>query len=202
MKKVCLFGIIAGLFLSVAFAGFAHAQVKIGVQQAVAMARKTVKDSSWQIAFVSNTGVTQSYTTERIRTPQGAMMNKDGKAGQWVVEFYKNSPKKISEGSRQGFAYPFMAVLVTGQSAEAMPDAELAVPKALKPLKADAIGNLERAYGAAVSRMKGKFDVATVGSDVRADGSCSWRFRFYDLKKQNIVDKANISCDGKTPLSW
>jgi hypothetical protein len=42
----------------------------------------------------------------------------------------------------------------------------------------------------------------SVISEVEKSGETSWKFRFYDLKSEGIVDKVNISADGKKQLPW
>lgn len=197
-----LVSIIALCLITISCPHHALAQGKLTGKQAIDAARKIVKGSEWQIAFLSNTGVTQSYSTEKLKSAREALMKKDGKAGQWVVEFYKNSPKDINEGGRKGVAYPLRAFLVTSNSASEMPTSVIKVPKQLPPLKSDYINNLDKALGLAIKQVKIKFDVCSVASDVRSDGTTSWRFRFYDMSKENIIAKVNISGDGNGVLGW
>jgi len=170
--------------------------------QAVSKANQSMQDSKWQIAFLSNTGVTQSVSGEESHGADGGLIHNDGTAAQWVVEMFKDSPKPFSEGGRVGKSYPFQIVRVTAKGVSKLPASEMAVPVALSPLKPRYVSKLDTAGKLAAQQVKASFNAVSVASDVKSDGSCFWRFRFYDLKSQNVVAKVRISGDGTKALDW
>lgn len=174
---------------------------KIDASEAIVKAKKSVRERGWQIAFVSNTGVTDSVTASSIRSPQEALMDANGKAGQWVVEFFKDTPKSISQGGKKGKAYPLRRVLVTAMEVSDLPDTELGVPNTLPKLDDRYIASIERATKLAMSKVSGKYDLMSIASDVRSSGMCNWVFRFYNAKRGNVVGKIAISGDGRNVVN-
>src|SRR5262249_3209209 len=94
---------------------------------AITTARK-LSDPEWQIAFISNTGVTKIILAEKFKTGKEALMLPDGSAGQWVIEFYKDTPKAVSEKGKKGNVYPFRRIIVLAQGVQLALDTEIAVP--------------------------------------------------------------------------
>lgn len=118
---------------------------KISSDYAVEKAKQFVGSSGWVLANISNTGVvSQNITSSRLRSLAEGLMDKDGKAGQWVVEFYKDTPKSVEEDGKKGFNYPYKIVLVTANGAEpGGPDIDegVNVPKGFSPLKEELVNN-------------------------------------------------------------
>jgi hypothetical protein len=150
----------------------------------------------WKIAFISNTGVTESYGSNVSRVDAIALP--DGSAGQWVIEMFKDTPKPVSEDGRTGFAYPFQAIVVTAANVEAAPDIDLKSAAKLVALD-PVLGALQTALAAAKAKVTKKYDKLSIASDNR-QGVIYWNFRFYDLKTQDIVAAIQVSGDGKTVL--
>ena len=174
---------------------------RITAKLAVARARKALASSAWQVAFLSNSGVTQQVLSQ---DPDNGLMHPDGTAGQWVVETFKNSPKPYRENGQTKTSYPFQVVDVSAGGAELLPasDDGIVVPQVLPTLKPQYLDGLDGARKLAMQQVHTKFDVLSASSDVRSDGSCRWRFRFYDLKQQIMVGKVCVSGDGTRTLAW
>lgn len=170
---------------------------RLSAAQAIESARKRVPGSDWQLAFLSNTGVPSSVTSQQMAGPEQGLMTRDGKAGQWVVEFFKDTPKAVSEGGRTGKSYPFKRVLVTATSAEELADSSLTVPQNLSSLKPEYVSALDTARNTAMSNAKDNIDILSVASDVKSDGTTTWVFRLYTLKNQDTFEKVTVSGDGK-----
>jgi hypothetical protein len=93
------------------------AQSRITAAQAIKAVKSTMNAPGWEIAFLSTTGVTESHLAEEFRNTKGkGFLFPDGTAGQWIIEFYKDTPKTVSEKGRSGYAYPFARILATAQS--------------------------------------------------------------------------------------
>ncbi len=60
---------------------------------------------------------------------------------------------------------------------------------------------LDDARRLAMKQMRARFDVLSASSDVRSDGSCKWRFQFYDLRRQKMVGKLRVCGDGTRVLA-
>ena len=52
-------------------------------------------------------------------------------------------------------------------------------------------------WGVLLAQVKTPYDVMSVASWVSPAGELSWFFRFYDVKKEKVVDKVRVSGDGK-----
>lgn len=176
---------------------------RITASQAINSARKVIQAPEWQLLSLSNTGVVAgSVTSEQFHSPNEALMLSNGKAGQWVVELYKDSPTPVSEGERTGFSYPFQRVLVTAQGNTELPEIDLAVPKKMVSLKMEYVAALDSARQLAIRQVKTPYDLMSVGSWVSPEGECSWFFKFYDVKKGDIVGKVRVSGDGRKLMNW
>lgn len=176
---------------------------RITAQQAVAKALQAAKEDGpgpWKVAFLSNTGVTQSVSGEESRGADGGLVHADGTAAQWVVELYTDSPKPVSQGGRNGFLYPFVVCRATSRTASLLPGSEMAFPSKLSPVPPP--DRLNAARILAMQQVKGQFDVCSAASDVKPGRPASWRFRFYDLRSKDIVAKVHVSGDGKKVLAW
>ncbi len=173
---------------------------RLSAAQAIEKAKSVVNTPDWQVAFVSNTGVTSPVTSGDFNNAEEGLMLPDGTAGQWVIEFFKDSPKTISEGGRTGKSYPLRRVLVTSQKVSELPKSDLAVPEKLVAIKPEYISMIEKARQFATSNSKEKFDVMSVSSNVKSNGEASWEFRFYDTKSGEAVNSITVSGDGKRKL--
>jgi hypothetical protein len=152
---------------------------------------KAVPPSGWKLAFVSNTGVTQP-----VGGGASALMDAQGKAGQWVFEYYNDKPTPVEEDGKKGLSYPFKAAVVKPEGVSWLPDTDLAVPKKLAELGGETLATLEQARNVAAGKVS-KFDMMSVASDVNSAGTCVWRFRFYDLKSGEVVGKVGVGSDEK-----
>ena len=174
--------------------------------EAVAKARLAIPEANrddWKLAYLSNTGVTQSIGAEGIDSIEQALMNADGVAGQWIVEFYKDEPTAVEEGDRKGVRYPFVAVSVTAkQSDPSEYEGGLGVPSKLAPLPEQDVTALGAAYKLAKDSVDVEYDFASASSDVRSDGTVTWRFRFYKRGADDIVAKVAVSGSGSKLVPW
>ena len=171
--------------------------------QAVQSAINTINNSEWQIAFLSNTGVTSSVTSQQFSHNEiNALMLPNGQAGQWVVEFFKDSPVGIERNGQVGKSYPFRRVLVTINGASELPESSMGVPNKLVPLEFRYINSIDSARTLAIFESKIRFDAISISSDVRSNGDSFWRFRFYDLQSRSIVHKVCVSGDGINICTW
>ena len=122
--------------------------------EAIEKARVFINNAQYKIAFVSNTGVFGGSVQDANVSPEKGLMHPNGKAGQWVVEFFINAPTPISENGRNGQSYPYKKVLVTSQKADLMPEDTVNVPIGICELKPEYIGALEKARQLAISKNK------------------------------------------------
>ena len=129
---------------------------RITASQAIETARKIIKDPEWQLADLSNTGSVYPYKamskavgTENFRNPDEALMLYDGRAGQWVVGFYK--------------ALRLRRILVTAQSAVELPEMEFPGKRLL--LKKEIVAALDSARKLAIASARKEhvyYDVISV----------------------------------------
>ena len=166
---------------------------RISASSAVIRVKTSVTKEGWNLSFVSNTGVTESATSERFQGPGDALALSDGNAGQWIVEVFKDTPTAVSEGGRTGNSYPLRRFIVTARGGEKLPQGDIFVPTKLVSLTDESFGALDQARGIALKENKSSFDVMSMNSDVRSSGECFWRFKFYDLKSGEIVGKVAVS---------
>jgi hypothetical protein len=169
----------------------------ISASDALNSARKIIKAPEWKLLSISNTGVAGgSVTSEQLRGPEEALMRADGKAGQWVVEFFLDSPKQITEGGVSGKSYPLRRVMVTAKKISELAKTDIAVPKKLCELEERFVSSIDKARALAIKNAKKEFDVVSVASRVDSSGGCFWVFRFYNLKTGNVVANITVSGDG------
>lgn len=193
--------VVVGCIAVMAVAARAGVSVATRISAAKALdSARSLAGPPWQLAFISNTGVTDSVTSSRFGSPQQALMQRDGSAGQWVVEFFMDTPKEVRDGARRGRSYPLRRFLVTAQGASELAEAELAVPKGLAVLKPACLNAVDAARNLAIAKVRNPFQVMSVASQVSSDGTCSWAFRFYDLASGAIVGKVLVSGDGTREL--
>ena len=168
---------------------------RVSIGDALQTARLAMASTpDYKLAFVSNTGVTQSVRAQELSGPADALMDKSGRAGQWVFEFYRDTPTPATNGGKRGFRYPFQIVLVSGARASQLPDSTMGVPKALAELSAARVKSVAALFARAAGKQKIHFDVASVASFINSDGDCTWTFRFYDLKSGEIAAKELVPC--------
>jgi len=170
----------------------------ISIEETLKSVWEKVDASEWGIAFISNTGVTQSFTAEGINNPTDALLSPDGKAGQWVVELYQDKPEPFSDGAREGISYPFQPVVVTSKTASLMPESTIQVPAQLMPLKDEYIEAFPQALELSIENVDINYDRISALSNVIATGECNWVFRFYDVTTQQITALVLVSGDGQT----
>lgn len=171
----------------------------ITVWQAILKANLKINNSEWKIAFLSNTGVTSSVSSNHFSSADKALMLPNGQAGQWILEYFRDSPIILSD---EGRSYPFRRMLVTSNGASELPESNLSVRNKIEELDSEFLKKIDLARELAISKNDKQFDVISAYSDVRSNGACFWKFRFYDLQNGNIVNKICISSDGISVCEW
>jgi hypothetical protein len=155
--------------------------------------------ASWQIAFISNTGVTARLLNPDITGPQTNLTKRDGRAGQWVVEVCGLKPTPVAENGRHGYAYPIRRILctATGTTTTDAPE-RIILPAALTPRhQHTAFARAsDHARSLAIQEVNADFPVMSAVLD-RAQGQ--WFFGFYDT--ENIIARITISEDGQRLIS-
>jgi len=177
-----------------------NAVQRIKASVAIRKAINIINNPKWRIAYISNTGVTGSVTSNKINKLQDGLMLQDGSAGQWVIEFFEDAPIKIVDGNREGKSYPFRKFIITANDITELPESKLNVSNKLPELNKGYLDAMELALKLAIEKNKEKFDVISVASDVISNGDCYWFFRFYDISGDNISNKIIVSGDGKTQI--
>lgn len=95
---------------------------RITAARAVTKAILMMRDSTWKIAYLSNTGVTQRVSGAESRRPDGGLMHKDGTAAQWVVEMFQQTDQRKTKW------IPFQVLRVTAKEVSDLPQSELEKP--------------------------------------------------------------------------
>lgn len=164
-------------------------------KEAVEVARQMVRGPQWQLGFVSTSGVTCSVVSPAYTDPDECLMQPDGTAGQWVVEFYRvpSSPTAGPHG------YRIRSVVVTPFDLNVLPDEEFVQLGELLPLCDEDVVCLEGARRWATHQVHKHYDSLAVRSDVRASG-CSWEFSFMRRgllhASQEIVARVRVPGQG------
>jgi hypothetical protein len=154
---------------------------------------------SWQICFLSNTGVTARLLSPDITSPQAGLMKRDGRAGQWVVEVCGLKPVQVTENGRHGYAYPLRRILCTAAAATATETPErLILPAPLTPRLQHATFAQAGEHARALAIQAADTDFLLMSALLnRALGH--WLFRFYDAR--DIIARVTISEDGQRLIS-
>ena len=168
--------------------------------QALSMVIEKLKgageDENWQIGFISNTGATRTALSVQNETPEAGLMRPDGRAGQWVFELFGLSATPVSDGTREGWAYPFQQLLCTTDGVVNVSHVDrmiLTSPLARSPLPLNLMNAYEGARAFAVKVAGQNFMLMSAGLS-RAAPEAQWHFRFYD--RGDIIAKVVISADG------
>ncbi|MFI9452463.1 toll/interleukin-1 receptor domain-containing protein [Amycolatopsis sp. NPDC052450] len=153
---------------------------------------------SWQLGFVSNTGVVESVAAPEIYSRTDALMNSVGRAGQWVVEVLGLTATPVSEDGRTGTAYDYKQVLCTAGGAVELPSAErlvLSVPLSATPVPGpdELMEAADRARERAVHGMAEGYTSVSMAL-TRTPPEASWIFRFYH--GDDLVARTEVSLDG------
>ena len=151
---------------------------RMDVVGALRLARIEAPANVWQLGLVSNTGVSQTVQGQS-GSGVAALLNPEGKAGQWVFEFFSNTPRPIVDAGRKGFAYPFRIVLVDQGKANALPDSTLNVPSRFTLLPDAALRGIGPGEKAAVAKLGRSVVAASVASGQTAGKPTQWVFRLY-----------------------
>ncbi|MFI7426675.1 toll/interleukin-1 receptor domain-containing protein [Micromonospora sp. NPDC049836] len=168
------------------------------VAEALAAVQKYMDDlgqsQEWQLAFLSNTGVTDSFSV--AASAAAGLMRPDGRAGQWVIELCGRTGEPVREGDRSGFRYAFKRLICTPDGL--LEDSRIdhltcTAPLSDSPLPDDVPGALERARDLAISSAGSDFELMSVALRRRTP-KVDWYFRFYD--DRDIVARVAISGDG------
>lgn len=150
----------------------------------------------WQVGYVSNTGVTRTVTAREMKGPEEGLMKPDGTAGQWVFELLGMKWELVSDGTRQGHAYPFRQYLCTAEGITDISNIDRLIctsPMERSPIPRDLIDGLERARTFAIKAAGSNFRLMSAALS-RYPPEAYWHFRFYD--NQEITAKVVISADG------
>jgi len=178
---------------------------KITMARALDLVTKAAGGGSWLVGFVSNTGLRGSVTSQQFSSAAEGLMDRDGRAGQWVIGVFKDEPSNYEDKQlgRKGKSYPYKEYLVTAAEVTELPgEGLIAVPERLVAIPPNEIASADAARTRAIQEVKAEYGLLSIASDYRPDGHCSWRLRFYELKSESIVAKVNVSCDGQTILPW
>lgn len=135
----------------------------------------------WQLAMLSNTGVTQQVSASAATTDAAdRLMTPDGVACHWVAEFFKDEPTPVQEGGRTGLSYPFQVVTVWDGEALTLPESTLVVPTSLRPLSPTMLQSLPSALETASTAAPEGFDFMSAASFVDGDSTeDAWNIRYY-----------------------
>lgn len=118
--------------------------------------RKADPDRKWQVAFLSNTGVANVALSPDNTSGDMGLMNRNGVAGQWVLEVCGLESTPVSDGARSGERYEYRQVVCgRGTRAEitnASPTLSLTAPldRTPVPAVAELLDGLERARTLAI----------------------------------------------------
>jgi hypothetical protein len=178
----------------------ADAPPRLSAALAVTMGRNAIPGNEWKLAFLSNTGVTDSATSKKFNSPAPALMQSDGTAGQWVLEYFKDTPTPVEHDGQKGQSYPVRRLIVTIGETSELPEASLGVPTKLAPLSDACLAGIDPGRKRALAQNKAAFDVMSAASNVKSSGECSWTFTFYNLKSGGPVNRITVSGDGKTVM--
>lgn len=163
----------------------------IRAEEAVEAARRVARNAHWQLGFVSNAGVTCSVTSPVYGDPDESLMQPDGTAGQWVVEFFR-TPYATAANRRW---YRIRSIVVTPFDVDVLPDDEFGQVEELWPLRDRDLAGLDTARRWAVRQVRKPYDALSVASDARRDG-CSWEFTFlrrrFPRASQEIVGRVRV----------
>ncbi|MEU5259664.1 toll/interleukin-1 receptor domain-containing protein [Amycolatopsis sp. NPDC021455] len=157
---------------------------------------------SWQLGFLSNTGVVESVAAPEISARADALMNSAGRAGQWVVEVLGLTATPVSEDGRSGTAYDYKRILCTASGAVEQPAADrlvLTAPLSATPVPGpdELLEAADRARERAVRRMAEGYTSVSVAL-ARTPPGASWIFRFY--RGDDLVARTEVSVDGSKIL--
>lgn len=184
------------LVLGFALNASADKSIKFPIQEAIKKAQEKA-GKEWKIILISNTGVSQSVTAEGIESAEEALMSKDGKAGQWVVELIKDPPKSIKAENPEGKMvdaneYEFKVISVTKKAgASELPESTMTLPKPQTPIviTENHINAFDKALKLAQANTKEKYELLSATYH-----KGNWIFKFYG--KEDVVAGIEISGDG------
>lgn len=151
---------------------------------------------NWQVGYISNTGVTRTVTAPGLSGPEEGLMKPDGTAGQWVFELLGMKWELVSDGSRQGHAYPFRQLVCTAEGVTDISNIDRLIctsPMDRSPIPRDLIDGFERARTFAVKVVGPGFRLMSAALSRYPPEAC-WDFRFYD--SHEIAAKVVVSADG------
>lgn len=203
MKGVALVIVLA--VLPLACSSKPSGPEKITMARALDLATKAAGEGIWLVGFVSNSGHRGSVTSQQLSGAAEGLMDRDGRAGQWVIGVFKDEPSNYEDKQlgRKGKSYPYKEYLVTAAEVVELPgEGRIAVPERLVAIPPNEIASADAARTLAIQEVKVEYGVLSIASDYRPDGHRSWRFRFYEQKSESLVAKVNVSCDGATVLPW
>ncbi len=151
---------------------------------------------SWQLAFLSNTGVVKTTVRSPV-APVDRLLRVDGTAGQWVVELCGKTATPVTEGTRSGFKYDFLQIVVTPEEgaviAEPVSKVVFTVPMSQCPVPSQLLDAYEDARDLALRAIGIDFEAMSVAHS-RPPSGLQWCFRFYDAEE--IVGTIWVSGDG------
>lgn len=152
----------------------------------------------WQVAFFSNTGTFRTALSPAIPSPEVGLMQRGGRAGQWVVEVCGLNPALVTESDRHGYSYPFRQILCTraNGAVDTSPTDRLILTAALArtPLPQTLLADYELARRFAIQIAAIDFTVMSVALR-RTPPEAEWHFRFYG--SEDILTTVTVSVDGQ-----
>jgi len=169
------------------------------VAQAFSMVREKLLASGdgedWQVGFISNTGVIRTALSPKNKTPEAGLMRPEGTAGQWVFELFGLRGAPVSDGTRNGYSYPFRQLVCTRDdivSTDFTDNIILTSPLAGSPIPRNLVDACENARALAIRTAALDFRLMSVALSRAPEAQ--WHFRFYDT--DNIIASAVVSADG------
>lgn len=175
--------------------------------QAVEQALRFANGTQWQLAFLSNTGVSCSVLSEQLDSMDEAFMLLDGTAGQWVVEFVQQ-PRTPALKTPNRPWYRIRSVIITARGATVLPDTTCEQSGPLVPLQLDWVHGLEAARRRVLSKVHCWFDCMSVTSEIDATGGGAWLFLFFQWRRgdgsgvRKVVARATVAADGRDAVVW
>jgi len=169
-------------------------------EAAVVAAAGSLGEPGWELRAVSNYGSSQTYNNGR---PEGLSRpgDADGAAGQWLIEFYKNTPTPTSapDGS-PAQQFPIRLIAVGQGPPSALPTKVMGVSsnQHVFPLPANWATTLAAIRGRAVAKHpKDRFSTNVFCDPTSTDvNGCVWLIKFYSDSNQIAAQVFGSVADG------
>lgn len=158
----------------------------------------------WLLANLSNTGVikNQASSINNFKQLKECLMNKQGMAGQWIVELCRDIMFTKEEGGKTEQYYPYIVYLCTTKSTIEITGGGIISPNKPSLLKMEYIKSLDKARELAIKNWNKKYDCLSVASYIQPNNDIMiWRFKFYNFKDE-ILDEILITGDGSQVVKY